>query len=173
MISLSRRIVTGMDERGRSYAIIDDAPQQRGITADIWRSDSPTPDSTGADKIQPRMRLEPPAGGSVFRFFLVPPEEGDQPISDVKREELYSTYFESMDAAHARPNISRHPGMHQTATIDYVVVLSGRVTLLLDDDELELAPFDVVVQRGTNHAWINRGEGMALLMAVLIDNRKE
>jgi quercetin dioxygenase-like cupin family protein len=44
------------------------------------------------------------------------------------------------------------------------------VTLLLDDDEVELEPFDVVVQRGTNHAWVNHGEETALLIAVLIDD---
>ncbi len=60
--------------------------------------------------------------------------------------------------------------MHQTPTVDYIILLSGRVTLLLDDDECELQPFDVVVQRGTNHAWINKGNEPALLIAVLIDS---
>jgi quercetin dioxygenase-like cupin family protein len=74
-----------------------------------------------------------------------------------------------MGAAHERPDTSRHAAMHKTATIDYVVLLSGKVTLLLDEDERDLEPFDVVVQRGTNHAWINRGKTPALLMAVMID----
>ena len=59
--------------------------------------------------------------------------------------------------------------MHKTKTIDYIIVLSGHVTLLLDDDERDLRPFDVVVQRGTNHAWINKGTEPALLCAILID----
>ena len=42
--------------------------------------------------------------------------------------------------------------------------------LLLDEDEVKLKPFDVVVQRGTNHAWVNLGEEPALLIAVLIDS---
>lgn len=42
--------------------------------------------------------------------------------------------------------------MHKTRTIDYVVLLSGEVTLLLDKGEVDLKPFDVVVQRGTSHA---------------------
>ncbi len=54
-------------------------------------------------------------------------------------------------------------------TIDYVVLLSGRVTLLLDEDERDLEPFDVVVQQGTNHAWINKTTEPALLCAILID----
>jgi naringenin degradation protein FdeH len=59
--------------------------------------------------------------------------------------------------------------MHTTKTIDYVILLSGRVTLLLDKGEVDLKPFDVVVQRGTNHGWVNRGTEPALFAAVLID----
>ena len=59
--------------------------------------------------------------------------------------------------------------MHTTRTVDYIVVLSGRVTLLLDKGEVELKPFDVVVQRGTNHGWVNRGTEPAVMAAILID----
>ena len=54
-------------------------------------------------------------------------------------------------------------------TIDYIILLSGSVTLLLDD-EVQLQPFDVVVQRGTNHAWVVDGTESALFIAVLIDS---
>ena len=60
--------------------------------------------------------------------------------------------------------------MHQTKTIDYIILLNGDVTLLLDKDEVRLKPFDTVVQRGTNHAWVNNGNEPALLIAVLIDS---
>jgi quercetin dioxygenase-like cupin family protein len=60
--------------------------------------------------------------------------------------------------------------MHKTNTIDYIILLKGDVTLLLDEDEVNLKPHDVVVQRGTNHAWVNNGEEPALLIAVLIDS---
>ena len=77
--------------------------------------------------------------------------------------------FADMNASEALVDTTRHPAMHKTRTVDYIILLSGRVTLLLDDDEVELEPFDVVVQRGTNHAWVNHGEETALLIAVLID----
>jgi hypothetical protein len=64
---------------------------------------------------------------------------------------------------------SRHPGMHKTRTIDYVVLLSGEVTLLLDKGEVDLKPFDVVVQRGTSHAWVTKVKEPALIAAALID----
>jgi quercetin dioxygenase-like cupin family protein len=60
--------------------------------------------------------------------------------------------------------------MHKTETIDYIILLKGDVTLILDNDEVNLKPFDVVVQRGTNHAWVNNGDEPALLTAVLIDS---
>ncbi|KKM91021.1 hypothetical protein LCGC14_1232730 [marine sediment metagenome] len=59
--------------------------------------------------------------------------------------------------------------MHTTKTVDYIILLQGEVTLLLDEEEVELKPFDVVIQRGTNHAWINKGSTPALLAAILID----
>ena len=62
--------------------------------------------------------------------------------------------------------------MHKTRTIDYVVLLSGEVTLLLDKGEVALKPFDVVARRGTNHAWVNKGKEPALIAAVLIDAKE-
>ena len=59
--------------------------------------------------------------------------------------------------------------MHKTETIDYIILLKGDVTLILDEEEVNLKPFDVVVQRGTNHAWVNNGTEPALLIAVLIE----
>ena len=61
--------------------------------------------------------------------------------------------------------------MHKTETVDYIVLLKGDVTLVLDEEEVDLKPFDVVVQRGTNHAWVNNGKEPALLIAVLIDSK--
>ena len=73
-----------------------------------------------------------------------------------------------MDAADAQPDVSRDPGMHKTPTTDYIILLSGTITLVLDKTEHYLKPFDAVVQRGTNHAWVNRVTEDALLMAVLV-----
>ena len=47
--------------------------------------------------------------------------------------------------------------------------LKGEVTLLLDEDEVDLKPFDVVIQRGTNHAWITKGTEVAELVGILVD----
>ena len=65
----------------------------------------------------------------------------------------------------------RHPMMHRTETIDYAVVLDGEITLLLDDVDVQLKTGDVVIQRGTNHAWSNRSGKPCRMLYILIDGR--
>jgi mannose-6-phosphate isomerase-like protein (cupin superfamily) len=161
----SRRIITGHDADGKSVIVIDGPPTPFGA---YWLTDSAPVDNTGSgdDGLKVRM-LEPPAGGSIFRFASIPPENPN--VSREEHERQTAKMFAQMDAAHCRPDTTRHPAMHKTRTIDYVVLLSGEVTLLLDKGEVDLKPFDVVVQRGTNHAWVNKGKEPALIAAVLID----
>ena len=59
--------------------------------------------------------------------------------------------------------------MHRSETIDYVMVLSGEIDMDMDDSTVKLKAGEVVVQRGTNHAWVNRGAERARLAVVLID----
>jgi quercetin dioxygenase-like cupin family protein len=61
------------------------------------------------------------------------------------------------------------PVMHRTETLDYVIVLSGEIDMDLDGSTTRLKAGDVVIQRGTNHAWINRGTETARVAFVLID----
>jgi len=64
---------------------------------------------------------------------------------------------------------ARHPFMHRTDTLDYAVILAGEIFMLLDDSDVHLKAGDVVIQRGTNHAWSNRGTKPCVVMFVLID----
>ena len=59
--------------------------------------------------------------------------------------------------------------MHRTASVDYGIVLEGEITLVLDDSEVTLRAGDIVVQRGTDHAWANRGDSVARVCFVLVD----
>ena len=59
--------------------------------------------------------------------------------------------------------------MHRTETIDYIVVLSGEIDMDMDDSTVKLSAGDVMVQRGTNHAWANRSRAPARLAIVLLD----
>ena len=59
--------------------------------------------------------------------------------------------------------------MHRTETVDYAVVLGAKIYLLLDDTEVRLQAGDVVIQRGTNHAWSNRSGKPVRMLYILID----
>ena len=178
MLRPVRRIVTGHDAQGRSIVLSDalsphvlENPVRpgRGLT-DLWRTDavpaSNAGDEDGADRT---VELNPPERGTVFRFFQINPASGEADMTAEEREERYAAAFTQMGAGHDRVDTRRHPGMHRTRTIDYIVLLSGEVTLILDEGEVDMKPMDVVVQRGTNHAWENRGTEPAVLAGILID----
>lgn len=63
--------------------------------------------------------------------------------------------------------------MHRTESVDYGIVIEGQITLIFDDSETLLDPGDVLIQRGTNHAWANRRARMARIAFVLLDGRYE
>lgn len=173
MLENLRRVITGHNGKGKSVVVIDGPPGRllgsgdRGL-AEIWNTDGgPVASDDSADRADIDVVLSPVAKGSKFRYFAIAPQ--DPAISRDELEARVAERFTAMGAAHERPDTTRHPAMHKTGTVDYIIVLSGEVTLLLDDDERDLKPFDVVVQRGTNHAWINKGREPALLIGVLID----
>ncbi len=168
-----RRVVTGHDAEGKSIVVIDGPPGSfvgsgaAGL-GQIWVTDGAPADNSGSrDTADRPMRLEPPAGGTSVLFFMLAPE--DRNVTREQLEEQQAATFKALDAEHCRPDTSRHPGMHRTRTVDYVILLEGDVTLILEKQEVRLKPFDVVVQRGTNHAWKNNGNKPALLIGVLID----
>jgi hypothetical protein len=112
----------------------------------------------------------PPKNGTVIRFVDMPPEGPDGPVFDKDQaRELFSAVGLAENAEHHKPG--RHPLMHRTESIDYGIVLSGEIVLLLDDGEVLLREGDVVVQRGTIHAWTNRTDRICRMAFILTDGR--
>ena len=140
----------------------------------LWVADE-TPASTSGDADPARRpnRLEPPGGGTVFRFVEFPPLSALAGLSDEQVEGFMAGLFEQLGATHARTDRTRSPGMHRTRTLDYIVLLSGEITLLLDDSDVVLRAGDVVIQRGTNHAWSNRSGKPVRMLYILIDGKFE
>ena len=66
----------------------------------------------------------------------------------------------------------RHPLPHRTRTVDYAVVLSGEIDMMLDDSVAHVRAGDVIVQQATNHAWINRGKESCRIVFVLMDSKQ-
>jgi mannose-6-phosphate isomerase-like protein (cupin superfamily) len=166
-----RRIVTSNNERGRSHILLDGvATRTLTVLTELWLTEgSPASNAGNADNAEQSSRLEPPRGGTVFRYFEIAPESQTAHLPEEDRRRLTSEWFAAMNGGHLQVDTSRHPAMHRSETTDYIILLSGAITLVLDEEEVELRPFDVVIQRGTNHAWVNRGTETALLMAVLVD----
>ncbi len=150
----TRRVVTGHDARGKSIVLSDGPPPQNhpmhgsGVGADfheMWNDADPVPELTADAAREPNERsftIMPPAG-HLLRILDV------YPLTDGGSRTV----------------------MHRTRTLDYVVVIEGELTLILDDSEVTLKPGDVVVQRGTDHAWENRSDTMARAAFFHIDAR--
>ena len=173
-----RRIITGHNAEGKSVITIDGPParslsENEGGLYELWNTDGNEINTLDdIDRADSEVLLSPPVGGTKFRYFQINPTPEGVPADLI--EAATAAAFEKMGAAHHRIDTTRHPAMHKTKTIDYIILLKGDVTLLLDEEEVDLKPFDVVVQRGTNHAWVNNGSETALFIAVLIDsNLKE
>jgi mannose-6-phosphate isomerase-like protein (cupin superfamily) len=168
-----RRVVTGHDTEGRAR-IVDDRPVDP-ITSDLlpgcaayrlWgRDERPTFPDDGSP--HPAPAYYPPPTGSRFMINkiapgdLIPPPDLDQAAALEALELL-------MPGAMAA-NDPDTPGMHTTDTIDYVLVVSGEITLELDDGAHTLLhPGDTVVQNGTRHAWRNHGTEPCTIVGVAI-----
>jgi quercetin dioxygenase-like cupin family protein len=143
--TIPRRIVTGHDERGVSVFASDGPVPVRRTAPDgalfyeIWGT-AATPAPIGAD-------APDPTAGTLS----VPPAPNG---TKIRINEL-------------PPGVVSP--MHRTQSVDYGIVLSGEVVLVLDDSETVLGAGDVVVQRGTNHRWENRSDQTARMAFILID----
>jgi mannose-6-phosphate isomerase-like protein (cupin superfamily) len=126
--------------------------------------ESPASVSVIGDRAAREIGVPPPRGGTIFRIAEFPPGVGGE-VRD--NEAVLRDFGIGPDVVRGHP--PRHPAIHRTRSVDYVVVLEGAITLLLDDSELTLTAGDVVVQQGTNHAWINRGAATCRLAMVFID----
>ena len=166
-----RRVVTGHDARGRSV-FVSDGPSPHVLTipgrpdfalTDLWVTHgAPASNAGSADAAARRVVLEPPRNGTIFRVVEFPP---DSAPGGFDRKAAFS----AMGARHAMdPDASRHPGMHKTDTVDYALVLSGEIWALMDEGETLLRAGDTLVQRGTNHAWSNRGNQPCLVAFILV-----
>ena len=61
---------------------------------------------------------------------------------------------------------------HRTRSLDYAIILSGEIDMMLDDESVHLKPGDVIVQQATNHGWVNRGKEPCRILFVLMDSKE-
>lgn len=168
-----RRLVTGHDAQGRS-CIAEDGPSPAQKTVperpgyrvtNLWRTGA-QPGVNDVDSIAAHQGVLPPAGGTVLRIIEWPPEPTD-PVQ--ARQRLEATFAKLYPDAHQDRKPGEHPGMHRTQTVDYAIVLAGEIVAIMDEGETVMRAGDVLIQRGTNHAWANRSGQPAKVAFVLID----
>jgi quercetin dioxygenase-like cupin family protein len=141
-----RRVVTGHDAANRAQVIWDEAITEAlrgksGFVTPVWATaDAPADIRVGEIVDDPRHAPHTTA----------PPPRG--------------TRFLVLDYPAGSEGV-----MHRTETLDYVVMISGEIDLVVDDSTVHLRAGDVVVQRGTNHAWRNPYAQTARVAVVLID----
>ena len=168
-----RRIVTGnVDGRSR---IVDDGPspavsplstRSNFQSVNLWRTLGADARVDAPDTIVAHSGVLPPPGGTVIRVIDIPPEPADPEEHRRGVEASFKLLYP--DADHS-PNHARHPGMHTTDTIDYAILLQGELVAVMEDGETTMRPGDVLIQRGTAHAWANRSGTIARICFVLTD----
>ncbi len=177
-LSTMRRIVTGHNEQGQAVIVSENAPPTiipfaavpGTVFYEIWNTNaSPVPIDNGEDPTMRPLQLHPTPNGSIIRFVDIPPDSIQNNVSD----EDIAAGFAQMGAAKAikHDGESRHKIMHRTETIDYGILISGELWLVLDEGETKLNVGDVVIQRGTNHAWSNRTNEIARMVFILQDGK--
>ena len=141
-----RRVVTTHDANDKATVLIDGAatnhkfPSEHITSTLMWSTDATPTRILGEEDEGARiLGSTPPLGGSRFTMMQFFPG-------------------------------NRVDGLHRTDTVDYVICISGEIDMMLDDERcVTLRAGDVVIQRGTNHAWINRSDKPCQLAVVLID----
>ena len=169
-----RRVVTGKDNSGKAVVVTDGAPgrihvrKELGVTNTLlWVTDSiPANLCEQGDEGNREVGIVPPSSGTIFRIIEFGPQKDVQADHQTRRQIFERMGLAPEGASRENP---RDPGMHRTRTVDYVVILSGEIDMLLDESEVHLNAGDVVIQRGTNHAWVNRGNEPCKVAFVLID----
>lgn len=179
-VGVFRRIVTGHDQDGRAV-ILSDAPptrvQQIGGSGgptffEVWNTRE-TPvmiDRQSGEPAESGLVLAPPKDGTRIRVIDFPPE-GDA-IRSLTTAEATEKFNEmgGQEAARATTD-APHPLMHRTQTLDYGIVLEGELTLVVDRGETTARAGDIIIQRGTNHAWANRSGRNCRVAFILIDGQ--
>ena len=174
-----RRVVTGHDARRRAIIVSDGPPPKTNFNEgfqilqyEIWNTDSSPVPIHASETSEPTDRpfaVAPRPQGTVIRVAeFLPSQIGRGKKVDPALAARSFAELGDPSSSTWQPG-DPHPMMHRTESIDYGIVTEGEIYMILDDSETRLTAGDIVVQRGTNHAWENRSAGVCRMVFVLID----
>ena len=167
------RVVTTLDANNKSTTLADsqvtlNVSPSGNAGAVLWlTTSSPANLSFDQDAVKP-IGLNPPDDGTVIRVVEIPPlKPGDE--AKMAPDLMMKIVG---DHAPARGVPVSHPLMHRTRTVDYAIIMSGEIDMMLDDKVVHVKAGDVVVQQATNHAWLNHGTEPCRIIFVLMDSKQ-
>ena len=166
-----RRVVTALDGSDKAIALFDGrVTLEPGATpsAKLWVTEAAPAPLSFTDDSGAKPTALPPDTGSALLVVEFPPLD---PAVEARMDPNLMMKVIG-DRAPARGLPVRHPLMHRTRTVDYAVVLSGEIDMMLDDTVIHIKSGDVVVQQATNHAWINRSAQPCRILFVLVDSKQ-
>ncbi len=168
-----RRVVTGLDANDRSTTLFDSVQTLRagasGLPAmNLWITDSSPPGFSKDDAATKKIGINPPDNGTKFLIVEFPP------INEAAVAKMDPNFMMKVvgDHAPARGVPVSNPLMHRTRTLDYAIIMSGEIDMMLDDKTVHLKSGDIVVQQATNHAWLNHGTEPCRIVFVLMDSKQ-
>ena len=169
-----RRVVTGLDASNKAVALFDGNivldPAKSGVPgANLWVTDSSPAELSFRDDSAAKVAgLSVLRNGTTLRIVEFPP------VKSEVQAKLPPDFMMKVIGDHAPKKglPPTHPMMHRTRTVDYAVILTGEIELMLDDTVVHLKAGDVIVQQATNHAWLNRGKEPCRIMFVLMDAKE-
>jgi mannose-6-phosphate isomerase-like protein (cupin superfamily) len=167
-----RRVVTGLDDNNHAVVLFDGMMPLKTvapgvIATNFWITDSYPPGLLKDDPSGRPIGTAPPDNGTKFRVVEFAP-------LDAAAEARLPAEMIAKGIANApkRGIPVKHPLMHRTRSLDYAVILSGEIDMMLDDANVHLKPGDVIVQQATNHAWVNHGKEPCRILFVLMDSKE-
>ena len=177
-----RRVITGFDASGQSIFESDSLaeahvnplrPAMRSYNP--WGTSAIPCPMREADKSGTAPGIMPPKNGSVLHVVDYPPEPSDpaerKKYLDDMRERVKTAVRAPEKGVRRYPD-GPHPGMHETDTIDYALVMSGEIWAIMDKGETLLKTGDILMQRGTSHGWSNRSSEYCRVAFVLVESTR-
>lgn len=164
-----RRIVTTHDSNGNAVVLSDGLAPNVGVRSSgikstlLWTTAMPATYSNN-DRAAVRIGTGPPPGTTILRIVEFPPADPSHGAADSA-----AVLAEMGIAPSGERRPPRHPHMHATDSVDYAIVLEGEIDMLLDEGEVHVKAGDILIQQGTNHAWVNRSDRSCKIAFVLID----
>jgi mannose-6-phosphate isomerase-like protein (cupin superfamily) len=167
-----RRVVTGLDDKNHAVVLFDSAMPLKSvgpgiIATNFWITDTYPPSLLKDDPSGRPIGTAPPDNGTKFRVVEFAPLDA---AAEAKLPP--EMIAKGITNAPARGIPVKHPLMHRTRSLDYAVILSGEIDMMLDDTSVHLKQGDMIVQQATNHAWVNHGKEPCRILFVLMDSKE-